>query len=125
MIINRLKDLDHHILSGGDVVVFQVESEQGEFVDFKYVVEYNFLMAIQDVDDMSPSATNRNDAIFTTLRLDPYEFCSKYYGYESKDGHWPFYKDYDYEAATNVVKSLYSVINLINMSKLYSKLKRI
>lgn len=125
MKINGLKDLDHYILREGDIVNFHVNNKQGKFVDFKYVVEYNFLRAIQDVDDISPSATNRNDAIFTALGLDAYEFCSKYYGYESKDGHWPFYKGYDFEAATNIVKALYSVINLIMLSKLYSKLKRI
>lgn len=125
MIINRLKDLDHYRLQKDDVVVFQVVDKQGEFVDFKYVVEETFLMIKRNISDVSPSVESCNDAIFRVLELDPYEFCSKHYGYTTYAGGWPYYKNYDYEAATNVVKALYSVINLITLSKLYSKLEKI
>lgn len=125
MIINGLKDLEHYILSGGDIVVFQVENERGEFVDFKYVVEETFLMIKRNISDASPSVESCNDEIFRVLELDPYEFCSKYYGYTTYAGSWPYYKNYDYEAATNVVKSLYSVINLINVSKLYKLYRKL
>lgn len=118
MTIYGLKDLDHYRLRGGDIVVFRFENEHGEFVDLNYVVEYNFLMAIQDVYNISPSDMYHNDAIFTELGLDPREFCSKYYGYESGDGRWPYYKDYDYEAASNIVKALYTLIDSTKMSPL-------
>jgi hypothetical protein len=114
MKIYGLKDLEYYRLRERDIVIFHVKDKQGEFVDLKYVVEYNFLMTIQDVDDISPSDMYHNDAIFTELGLDPREFCSKYYGYESGYGRWPDYKDYDFEAATNVVKALYTLIDTMN-----------
>ena len=42
MIINGLKDLEHYILHEGDIVVFQVENEQGEIVGLKYNVGETF-----------------------------------------------------------------------------------
>lgn len=138
MTIFGLKDLEHYILHEGDIVVFQVENEQGEIVDLKYEVHSNFLMNRTDILDASPSDKHYNDEIFTILGLDPYEFCSKYYGYKASICNiyylgiqcgiwpiWPRFKDYDFEAATNVVKSLYSVINLINVSKLYKLYRKL
>ena len=115
MTIHGLKDLDHYILREGDIVVFRFKNEHHEFVDLKYVVKCDFLMAIQDVYDISPSVMYNNDAIFIELGLDPHEFCSKYYGYKSNDGRWPHYKDYDFGAVTNVVKALYAMIDSMNM----------
>ena len=125
MTIYGLKDLEYYRLQVGDVVSFRVENKQGELVYLKYTVEDNFLRIKQDIFDASPSDRYYNDEIFTILGLDPYKFCSKYYGYEASSGIWPRYKDYDFEAATNVVKALYSVINLINVSKLYKLYRKL
>lgn len=114
MTIYGLKDLDHYTLREGDIVVFKFNNKQGEFVDLKYVVACNFLRAVQDIYDTSPSVMYGNDAIFIELGLDSYNFCSKCYGYDPMDGIWPRYKDYDFEAVTNVVKALYTLIDSMN-----------
>ena len=117
MKIYGLKDLEYYRLQVGDVVIFHVKDKHGKFVDLKYEVQSDFLMNINDFLDVSPSDKYYNDEIFTILGLDPHEFCSKYYGYEVSGGIWPSYKDYDLEAATNVVKALYTLIDSINMSE--------
>lgn len=114
MKIYGLKDLEYYGLQIGDVVIFHVKDDQGRFVDLKYEVRPDFLMNINDVSDTSPSDRHFNDEIFTILGLDPHEFCTKYYGYGARDGRWPSYKDYDLEAATNVVKALYTLIDNAN-----------
>ena len=114
MKIYGLKDLEHYGLQLGDFVIFHVKDNQGKFVDLKYKVYPDFLMNINDISDASPSDRHFNDEIFTILGLDPHEFCSKYYGYGARDGIWPSYKDYDLEAATNVVKALYTLIDTMN-----------
>lgn len=114
MKIYGLKDLEYYRLQVGDVVIFHVKDNHGKFVDLKYEVHSDFLMNINDVSDASPSDKYFNDEIFTILGLDPHEFCTKYYGYKSRDGIWPSYKDYDLEAATNVVKALYTLIDTMN-----------
>jgi hypothetical protein len=43
------------------------------------------------------------------------EFASKIYGYESKEGDWPVFKDGDYAAATELVKHLYDLCNKYNL----------
>lgn len=114
MKIYGLKDLEHYGLQLGDFVIFHVKDNQSKFVDLKYKVYPDFLMNINDISVASPSDRHFNDEIFTILGLDPHEFCSKYYGYKSRDGIWPSYKDYDLEAATNVVKALYTLIDNAN-----------
>jgi hypothetical protein len=114
MKIYGLKDLEYYRLRERDIVIFHVKDKQGEFVDLKYEVHSNFLMNINDISDASPSDRHFNDEIFTILGLDPHEFCTKYYGYEYIDGIWPCYKDWDFEAATNVVKALYTLIDTMN-----------
>lgn len=114
MKIRGLKDLEYYRLQVGDVVIFHVKDNHGKFVDLKYEVHSDFLMCINDISDGHPSDRHFNDEIFTILGLDPHEFCSKYYGYKSRDGIWPSYKDYDLEAATNVVKALYTLIDNAN-----------
>lgn len=115
MKIYGLKDLEHYKLQVGDVVIFHVKNEHGKFIDLKYEVHSDFLMNIDDISDALHSYRNFNDEIFTILELNPYEFCSKYYGYKSNDGVWPCYKEWDFEAATNVVKALYTVIDTMKM----------
>jgi hypothetical protein len=117
MKIRGLKDLEYYRLREGDTIIFHVKNKQGEFIDLKYEVHSNFLMNINDFLDVSPSDKYYNDEIFTILGLDSHEFCSKYYGYKYIGGIWPCYKDYDFEAATNVVKALYTVIDTVNMSE--------
>lgn len=119
MIIYGLKDLDHYILRDGDIVIFHVKDKdkQEGFISLSYEVYPNFLMSIQNIFDASPSDKYFNDGIFTVLKLDPYKFCSKYYGYESKDGIWPCYENRDFKAITNVVKALYTLIDTMNVSK--------
>lgn len=114
MIIYGLKDLDCRRLHEYDIVMFHVKDKQGEFVDLKYEVHSNFLMNRSNITDTSHSDKYLNDAIFTILGLYPCEFCSKYYGYEARNGIWPCYKEWDFEAATNVVKALYTLIDTIN-----------
>lgn len=114
MIIYGLKDLDHYILQKDDVVVFRVENKQGELFHLKYNVEENFLMNERNVLQASPSDKWGNDGIFRILELDPYEFCSKHYGYTTYAGGWPFYKNCDFEAITNTVKALYTLIDTMN-----------
>ena len=114
MKIYGLKDLEHYGLQLGDFVIFHVKDNQSKFVDLKYKVYPDFLMNINDVSDASPSDRHFNDEIFTILGLDPHEFCTKYYGYGARDGIWPSYKEYDLEAATNVVKALYTLIDNAN-----------
>jgi hypothetical protein len=114
MKIYGLKDLEYYRLQVGDVVIFHVKDNHGKFVDLKYEVHSDFLMCIYDISDASPSDRHFNDEIFTILGLDPHEYCSKYYGYVARDGIWPSYKDYDLEAATNVVKALYTLIDTMN-----------
>ena len=114
MKIRGLKDLEYYRLQVGDVVIFHVKDNQSKFVDLKYKVYPDFLMNINDISDASPSDRHFNDEIFTILGLDPHEFCTKYYGYKSRDGIWPAFKDYDLEAATNVVKALYTLIDNAN-----------
>lgn len=118
MKIRGLKDLEYYRLQVGDVVIFHVKDNHGKFVDLKYKVHPDFLMNINDVSDASPSDRHFNDEIFTILGLDPHEYCSKHYGYKSRDGIWPSYKDYDLEAATNVVKALYTLIDATMVSPL-------
>ena len=114
MTIYGLKDLEYYRLQVGDLVIFCVKDSHGKFVDLKYQVHSDFLMCIDGISDASPSDRHFNDEIFTILGLDPHEFCTKYYGYGAGDGIWPSYKDYDLEAATNVVKALYTLIDNIN-----------
>lgn len=114
MTIYGLKDLEYYRLRERDIVIFHVKDKQGEFVDLKYEVHSNFLMNILNITDTSLSDKYLNDAVFTKLGLDPHEFCTKYYGYGARDGIWPCYKDYDFEAATNVVKALYTLIDTMN-----------
>lgn len=114
MKIRGLKDLEYYRLQVGDVVIFHVKDNHGKFVDLKYEVHSDFLMNINDISDGHPSDRHFNDEIFTILGLDPHEFCTKYYGYKSRDGIWPAFKDYDLEAATNVVKALYTLIDTMN-----------
>ena len=114
MKIYGLKDLEHYILHEGDIVIFHVKDNQGKFVDLKYKVYPDFLMNINDISDASPSDRHYNDEIFIILGLDPHEYCSKHYGYTSGDGIWPAFKEYDLEAATNVVKALYTLIDTMN-----------
>lgn len=111
MKIYGLKDLEYYRLQVGDVVIFHVKDDYGKCVDLKYKVHSDFLMNIDDILDASPSDRHYNDEIFTILGLDPHDFCTKYYGYKSRDGIWPAYKEYDLEAATNVVKALYTLID--------------
>ena len=110
MTIYGLKDLDCRRLHEDDIVIFHVKNKQGEFVDLKYEVHSAFLNYMRNEYGVC-----LNDAIFTTLGLDPYEFCSKHYGYAAHNGNWPCYKEYDFEAATNVVKALYTVIDTTNV----------
>ena len=116
MKIYGLKDLENYKLQVGDVVIFHVKDEHGEFIDLKYEVYSAFLMNIGGIDilDAYPSDRYYNDEIFIILGLDPHEFCTKYYGYKTGDGIWPSYKEYDLEAATNVVKALYTLIDTMN-----------
>lgn len=114
MKIRGLKDLEYYRLQVGDVVIFHVKDNHGKFVDLKYKVHSDFLMCINDISDGHPSDRHFNDEIFTILGLDPHEYCSKYYGYKVSGGIWPSYKDYDLEAATNVVKALYTLIDTMN-----------
>ena len=118
MKIYGLKDLEYYRLCGRDIVIFHVKNEHGEFIDLKYEVRSDFLMNIDDILDASPSDRHYNDEIFTILGLDAHEFCTKYYGYKSGNGIWPSYKEYDYEAATNVVKALYTLIDTTRMAPL-------
>lgn len=114
MKIYGLKDLEYYRLQLEDIVIFHVKDNQGEFVDLKYKVYPDFLMNINDISDASPSDRHYNDEIFIILGLDPHEYCSKHYGYKSGDGIWPEFKEYDLEAATNVVKALYTLIDTMN-----------
>jgi hypothetical protein len=114
MTIYGLKDLDCRRLHEDDIVMFHVKDKQGEFVDLKYKVHSDFLMNILNITDVSLSDKYLNDAIFTILGLDPHKYCSKHYGYEAGDGIWPCYKEWDLEAATNVVKALYTLIDTMN-----------
>jgi hypothetical protein len=121
MTIYELKDLDHYILQKDDVVDFRVKNKQGESFHLKYNVEENFLMNERNVLQASPPVKWCNDGIFRILELDPYEFCSKYYGYTTYAGGWPFYKNCDFEAVTNVVKALYTLIETMNGEWLRAK----
>lgn len=123
MKIYGLKDLDHYTLQIGDVVNFHVKNKHGKYVDFKYVVDSDFLKNI--------TGEYVNYIIFAPLELNYIEFCHKYFGYEYGCGHWPVPTVYhyrgvpEYEAATDAVKSLYSLINLINGSESITKYKKI
>lgn len=112
MKINGLKDLDHYILHRDDIVIFHVKDKQGKFVNLKYVVCSDFLRNTRNKPGVC-----LNDKIFNVLELDPHEFCSKYYGYETNNGIWPCCKKWDFKAITNVVKALYTLIDSINMSE--------
>lgn len=114
MKIRGLKDLEYYRLQVGDVVIFHVKDNHGKFVDLKYEVHSDFLMCINDISDGHPSDRHFNDEIFEILGLDPYDFCTKHYGYGARNGIWPSYKEYDLEAATNVVKALYTLIDTMN-----------
>lgn len=120
MTIYGLKDLDCRRLHEDDIVMFHVKDKQGEFVDLKYTVHSTFLNYMRNEYGVC-----LNDAIFTTLGLDPCKFCSKYYGYAAHNGIWPCYKEWDFEAATNVVKALYTLIDSINASSSFKAESRI
>ena len=52
-----------------------------------------------------------NDQIFAKLGIENKEaFCSNHYGYTVTRGAWPEFKDYDFPAATRLVKALFILI---------------
>ena len=111
MKIYGLKDLEYRRLHEGDVVIFHVKDKQGEFVDLKYEVKSDYLTNISE----GMPVEHYNDEIFKILGLNPFDFCYKHYGYRYKGGDWPYYKNHDFEAATNAVKALYTLIDSMNM----------
>lgn len=52
-----------------------------------------------------------NERIFNILDIKNKElFCSAHYGYTTTRGAWPEFKDYDFSAATRLVKALFEII---------------
>jgi len=92
-------------LSFDDEVIFKV----GDNV-LHYKVRVNHLIYVDGA---------RNYEVFKLLGItkdkERYEFASKIYGYKVKEGDWPVFKDWDYAAATELVKHLYDLCNKYNL----------
>lgn len=91
---NSLSSLGKNTLKQGDIV---------ELMGIEYVVTKNYLS--------NQSAGRYNDQIFTELDIaEKYIFCSNFYGYKTSEGIWPEFSNYDFIAATKLVKALFKII---------------
>lgn len=91
---NSLSSLGENTLKQDDIV---------EFMGVPYKVIVSHLS--------NQSTAGWNAQIFTELGIENKElFCSNHYGYKVVRGAWPEFKDYDYSAATRLVKALFKII---------------
>lgn len=91
---NSLSSLGKNTLKQDDIV---------ELMGIEYIVTKCYL---------SNQSDKRNNAqIFIRLGIkDAHTFCSDHYGYRVDKGIWPEFYDYDFSAATKLVKALFKII---------------
>lgn len=91
---NSLSSLGKNILKPDDIV---------ELMGIEYKVTKRYLS--------NQSDKKSNDQIFIKLGItNKYIFCSNFYGYTTINGIWPEFYDYDFSAATRLVKALFKII---------------
>ena len=101
--INNYKRLKRHPLKFDDTICWNIDNQlfRGR-VDSGYIEIRGF----------------GNDKIFRELNIAKYSFCSKLYGYETRDGDWPWADPDDYEGLSKVVIALFDIINENNKKQL-------
>jgi len=75
----------------------------GDSIIFDPVEKRNYIYYVRESYLECGFNWDKNDIIFTLLKLDKKEIADSCYGYKNHGGIWPQYRERDYEAATKLV----------------------
>jgi hypothetical protein len=99
--IRCLEDIKNKNIKEGDTIIFYLNG-----FNYNYTVYHDHL-------NIFDSSTSYNQTIFAKLGIDDqkYQIASKYYGYSSMAGDWPYCKKEDYNALKSLICHLYTLID--------------
>lgn len=116
MVYETYEELKNNDLKLGDKIIFKYKNTQ-----YFYEVYPTFLCCckIVEQDGMETKGPN-NDIIFSVLGIQPDDFCKMYYikcPDDFLDGIFPFYCEFDFQSAKNVVLALFLLCNDLKCMK--------
>lgn len=116
MVYKTYEELKNNDLKLGDEIIFKYKNTQ-----YFYTVSSNFLNCCKIVSQNGIETEEPyNDVIFSDLNILPDDFCKMHYikfPDNFSDGIFPFYCDYDFQSAKNVVLALFLICDDLKCMK--------